>query len=154
MKFIPLPVQRILLTARLPTYGTYGSGCFDLYAAEVNGSTTEAALVEPSKPVVVDTGLAFAIPEGYVMTIRSRSGLWFKGGVASFPGEIDSDYRGTVKIGISRPLEVGDSKSAIIKPGDRICQARLVESPRAVFQEVDELPPTLRGENGFGSTGT
>ena len=147
---------RIKLThpnARVPTYGSEGAACFDLYAATVNGAEHLGDIVYPGHPVVVDTGLAFEVPEGYMLRIASRSGLAFKHGIEAFPGVIDSDYRGELKV-LLRCWHLADDEPPVrIEPGDRIAQAYLCAVPRVTFTEVEELSATERGEGGFGSTG-
>ena len=124
-----------------PTYGTKGAAAFDLYALE---TITEA------NSAIIRTGLAFEIPKGYAMFIKSRSGLAFNQGVIAFPGTIDSDYRGEVKV----LLTSGNFEHYInITKGDRIAQAIITPLPQITFKEVAELSDTLRGGSGFGSTG-
>lgn len=146
---------RIKLThpnARVPTYGSEGAACFDLYAATVNGAEHLGDIVYPGHPVVVDTGLAFEIPDGYMLRIASRSGLAFKHFIDAFPGVIDSDYRGPVKV-LLRCWHLDDDEPPVrIDPGDRIAQAYLCAVPRVTFTEVEELSATARGVGGFGST--
>ena len=147
---------RIKLThpnARVPTYGSEGAACFDLYAATVNGHSNLGDIVYPGHPVVVDTGLAFEVPEGYMLRIASRSGLAFKHGIDAFPGVIDPDYRGPVKVLLKCWHLDEDAPPMRIEPGDRIAQAYVCAVPRVTFAEVEELSATERGEGGFGSTG-
>lgn len=147
---------RIKLThpnARVPTYGSEGAACFDLYAATVNGCASLGDIVYPGHPVLVDTGLAFEVPPGYMLRIASRSGLAFKHGVDAFPGVIDPDYRGPVKVLLKCWHLADDEPPVRIDPGDRIAQAYLCAVPRVTFAEVEELSATERGEGGFGSTG-
>ena len=147
---------RIKLThpnARVPTYGSEGAACFDLYAATVNGAEHLGDIVYPGHPVVVDTGLAFDVPEGYMLRIASRSGLAFKHGIDAFPGVIDPDYRGPVKVLLKCWHLDEDAPPMRIEPGDRIAQAYVCAVPRVTFTEVEELSATERGEGGFGSTG-
>ena len=147
---------RIKLThpnARVPTYGSEGAACFDLYAATVNGAEHLGDIVYPGHPVVVDTGLAFEVPEGYMLRIASRSGLAFKHGIDAFHGVIDPDYRGPVKVLLKCWHLDEDAPPMRIEPGDRIAQAYLCAVPRVTFTEVEELSATARGVGGFGSTG-
>lgn len=151
---------RIKLThpnARVPTYGSEdgseGAACFDLYAATVNGAAQIGDICYPGHPVVVDTGLAFEVPEGYMLRIASRSGLAFKHGIEAFPGVIDSDYRGPVKV-LLKCWHLGDDEPPVrINPGERVAQAYICAVPRVTFTEVEELSATARGVGGFGSTG-
>jgi len=127
-----------------PNYATTGAAGMDIVAAE------ELDLA-PGARHAVATGFAMAIPQGYEVQVRPRSGLALKHGVTvpNTPGTIDSDYRGEVKIIM---INHGDT-SFPIRRGDRIAQ--LVAAPvlQARFAEVDELDDTARGTGGFGSTG-
>lgn len=139
--------------AKVPTYGTDGAACMDLYAATVNGQSHIGDVVYPGHPVLCDTGIAFEVPEGYMLQVRSRSGLAFKHGIEAFHGTIDSDFRGTVQVLLTCAHLDDDEPPMQIKPGDRIAQACLVEVPRVEFETVEQLTITERGEHGFGSTG-
>jgi dUTP pyrophosphatase len=101
---------------------------------------------------MVRTGLAFEIPEGYELEVRPRSGLACKGSVilVNSPGTLDSDYRGELLIGLRR-LPEPDYYN--IEAGDRIAQVKVNEVLSIEFVEVAELSETVRGINGFGSTG-
>ena len=128
----------------LPAYATDGSAGLDMVAAE-------DVTIAPGERHAVATGFAVAIPPGYEIQVRPRSGLALKHGVTCLntPGTIDSDYRGEMRAILinhgNEPFEV--------KRGERIAQ--LVPAPvlRAAFEEVDELDDTIRGAGGFGSTG-
>ena len=148
-----LHICKLHPNAITPTYGSEGAACFDLYAATVNGHSNLGDIVYPGHPVVVDTGLAFEVPEGYMLRIASRSGLAFKHGIDAFPGVIDPDYRGPVKVLLKCWHLADDEPPVRIEPGDRIAQAYLCAVPRVTFTEVEELSATERGEGGFGSTG-
>ena len=128
----------------LPAYATTGAAGMDVVAAE------ELTLA-PGARHAVATGFAMAIPEGYEVQVRPRSGLALKYGVTCLntPGTIDSDYRGEVKVILAN---LGDAPFAIQR-GDRIAQ--LVPAPvqRAELALVDSLDETERGSGGFGSTG-
>lgn len=99
--------------------------------------------------VVVDTGVAFEIPEGYEMQIRGRSGLAFKHNIEVHRGTIDSDYRGTVKVKL---YNLGN-EPVVLRKGDRIAQGVIQPVVKAKFETVSELSETDRGTGGFGSTG-
>ena len=147
-----LRIQKLHPGAPVPVYSTDGAAAFDLFATTVNGSETAGDYVMLDRPVVVGTGLAFEVPPGYMLEIRSRSGLAFRYGVQAFPGTIDSDYRGEVKVLLTSSS--GDfSPSAKINPGDRIAQAVLVAVPRCEFEVCEQLTLTDRAAGGFGSTG-
>ena len=113
--------------------------------------SAEALILRPGSRVAVATGFAVAIPPGYEIQVRPRSGLALKFGigVANTPGTIDSDYRGEVKVILAN---LGH-EDFVIARGDRIAQ--LVPAPvqRAVLDEVETLEDTVRGAGGFGSTG-
>jgi dUTP pyrophosphatase len=128
----------------LPSYATAGAAGMDVVAAE-------ELVLAPGQRQAVATGFAIAIPDGYEVQVRPRSGLALKHGITCLntPGTIDSDYRGEVKVILAN---LG-SEPFPIKRGERIAQ--LVPAPvlKAAFQEVESLDETQRGEGGFGSTG-
>lgn len=130
-----------------PTYATPGSAAMDLYVRKDH----PALYVGDGRPAIFSTGLAFAIPDGWVMKIYSRSGHGFKQGVrlANSVGIIDSDYRGEVLICLTADAGGG----LLINPGDRIAQFTLQPAYDLTLIEVDHLPATTRGAGGFGSTG-
>ena len=127
--------------ARIPRYGSAGAAAFDLYACIASTGFGRC---------IVDTGLAFEIPPGYEMQIRSRSGLAFKDKVHAFSGTIDSDYRGEVKV-----LLLGEHPGQMmrVQEGDRIAQAIIRPVDTVKFELTFELMPTARDVAGFGSTG-
>lgn len=131
----------------LPTYQTEHAAAMDAIAFLPDGSVT----LQPLERVAVSTGLSLAIPDGYEMQVRSRSGLSFKHGivVVNSPGTIDADYRGEVKVLLanlsSEPYEIQD--------GDRIAQLVVAKCERVEWRMVDELGETARGTGGFGHTG-
>ncbi len=128
----------------LPRYATAGAAGMDVVAAE-------ALTLAPGARAAVATGFALAIPDGYEVQVRPRSGLALKHGVTCLntPGTIDSDYRGEVRVILanlgSEPLD--------IERGDRIAQLVPAVVRRAELAEVDSLDQTVRGAGGFGSTG-
>ncbi|AZI36553.1 deoxyuridine 5'-triphosphate nucleotidohydrolase [Caenibius tardaugens NBRC 16725] len=128
----------------LPAYATDGAAGMDVLAAE------DVSLA-PGARYAVATGLAVAIPEGYEIQVRPRSGLALKHGISvpNTPGTIDSDYRGEVKVIM---INHGDAPFAIAR-GDRIAQLVLAPVVRAGWEEVADLDDTPRGAGGFGSTG-
>lgn len=148
-------ISRLDPAAKLPTYATDGSGCFDLYASAVAGYRAIGALVHDGFPVECNTGLAFEIPTGHVMLVFSRSGHGFNDAVrlANCVGVIDSDYRGEVKVKLTCDDSQDDKPPLKINPGDRIAQAMVLPIPRVEFEEAAELSATARGQGGFGSTG-
>lgn len=149
-----LKIKKLHPNARIPEYATDGAACFDLYAATVNGFDCIGDLCYPGRDLICDTGLAFEVPMGYMLQIRSRSGLAFKYGVEAFHGTIDSDYRGAVEVRLTCAHLGEDEPPVKINPGDHIAQACLVQAPRVAFEVVEELSDTSRGAEGFGSTGT
>ncbi len=130
----------------LPRYMTEWSAGMDIYAAV----DTEIVL-RPGERKLVPTGISVSIPPGFEAQIRPRSGLAIKYGIGMLnsPGTIDADYRGEIKIIL---INLGD-KPFIIKRGDRIAQMIINKISYAKIKLVDELPPTNRGEGGFGHTG-
>lgn len=130
----------------LPEYQTEGSAAMDLRAA-----VDEEMTINPGQTVLVPTGLKIALPRGYELQIRPRSGLALKNNltILNSPGTIDSDYRGEVKIILSN---FGDT-SFVVERGMRVCQALLAEVARIEWQTVSQVPETDRGEGGFGHTG-
>ncbi|WP_100259834.1 dUTP diphosphatase [Qipengyuania seohaensis] len=128
----------------LPRYATDGAAGMDVLSAE-------AVSLKPGQRHAVATGFAVAIPDGYEIQVRPRSGLAFKHGITvpNTPGTIDSDYRGELKVLLINHGE----ESFAIERGDRIAQLVLAPVTQAAWQEVDELDETTRGEGGFGSTG-
>jgi dUTP pyrophosphatase len=129
----------------LPAYQSSGaSGC------DVHASLTESINLKPGRRVLVPSGLALEIPEGYEIQVRPRSGLAIKNGITlvNTPGTIDCDYRGELKIIL---INLGENDFEI-KNGDRIAQLILTPTIQAQFMEVDNLMGTERGAGGFGST--
>lgn len=128
----------------LPVYATAGAAGMDVVAAE------ELDLL-PGQRHAVATGFAIAIPDGYEVQVRPRSGLALKHGITvpNTPGTIDSDYRGELKVIL---INHGDAPFPI-RRGDRIAQLVAAPVQRAGFVEVDDLDATVRGAGCFGSTG-
>ncbi|MXP29513.1 dUTP diphosphatase [Porphyrobacter algicida] len=128
----------------LPAYATDGAAGMDVLSAE----DVELA---PGARAAVATGLALAIPSGYEIQVRPRSGLALKHAITvpNTPGTIDSDYRGELKIIL---INHGHESFAIAR-GDRIAQLVLAPVVQAAWDEVEELDETVRGAGGFGSTG-
>lgn len=128
----------------LPAYATSGAAGMDVVAAE-------DVDLAPGARHAVATGLAMAIPEGFEIQVRPRSGLALKHGVTvpNTPGTIDSDYRGELKVIM---INLG-AETFSVRRGDRVAQLVLAPVTRASWLEVDTLDETARGEGGFGSTG-
>lgn len=143
-------IKRIHPDAKIPTYATDGSGCFDIYSIDRQVLGDNGDDVFPCN-YVYDTGLSFEIPKNHVMLVFSRSGHGFKNNtrLANCVGVIDSDYRGELKVKLT-----ADTHGVLfVEKGDRIAQAMIIPYEQAVFEEVDELSSTERGEGGFGSSG-
>ena len=128
----------------LPVYATEGAAGMDVVAAE-------DVTIAPGARHAVATGLAMAIPAGYEIQVRPRSGLALKHGITvpNTPGTIDSDYRGELKV----ILINHGSEDFAIRRGDRVAQLVLAPVTRAGWVEVNSLDETARGTGGFGSTG-
>ena len=143
---VPVRVKRLPHGSglELPAYATAGAAGMDVLSAE-------DVTIAPGARHAVATGLAMAIPAGFEVQVRPRSGLALKHGITvpNTPGTIDSDYRGEVKVILinlgSEPFEV--------RRGDRVAQLVLAPVTRASWMPVDELDETARGAGGFGSTG-
>ena len=133
-------------TAILPIYQTAGSAGADIHAC-----LDEPIVLQPMERRRIPTGLAMAIPEGYEVQIRARSGLGFKHGITMVNGvgTIDSDYRGEFSVLL---INLGQEPFTI-EPGMRIAQMVLARYEQIDWQEVDDLDETERGDGGFGSTG-
>lgn len=142
--------------AKMPTYATQGSACFDLYAV-----LDEPCYCCVGEPVIVPVGLKFDIPEGYVMLIYSRSSHGFKNDVrlSNCVGVIDSDYVDEVMVKLTQDVEGYNLNTGVYGPfrinhGDRIAQAMLIPVQQVQMVQIDE-PPVQKGNRtgGFGSTG-
>ena len=142
---IDVKIKRLDKTVELPSYAYVGDAGLDLRACE-------AVTIEPLKRVLIPTGLAIAIPEGYAGFVQPRSGMALKHGLsmANTPGLIDSHYRGELKV-IAINLDPREPIS--IKRGDRIAQLVIQQVPVVSLVEVEELDETDRGTGGFGSSG-
>lgn len=120
--------------------------------AGVDLVTTTDAIIEPGERVVVGTGIAIALPVGYAGFVHPRSGLAARMGlsVVNTPGTIDAGYRGEIKVCL---VNHDPRESITLRRGDRIAQLIVQRVAHAVFAEVDALPATSRGADGYGSTG-
>ena len=143
---IKVLIKKLSHKAQIPIYKTEGSSGMDLMAL-----TEDKIVIKPNKSALVPTGLSVAIPNDTEIQIRPRSGLAAKSSISvlNTPGTIDSDYRGELKVIL---INHGD-KEFIINNGDRIAQMVLVPILKVQFAEVQDLPKTIRGSGGFGSTG-
>ena len=139
-------IKKLSSKVELPKYKTEGSSGLDLMAF-----IEKSIKLNPKESVLVPTGISVAIAEDLEIQIRPRSGLAAKSNISvlNTPGTIDSDYRGEIKV----ILFNHGKNEFIINNKDRIAQMVLAPIIKAEFEEVDELPDTIRGERGFGSTG-
>ena len=135
----------------LPSYETAGAAGADLRANLLPEDRATGFTLDPMRRAVVPTGLRLAIPAGFEMQIRPRSGLAVKFGITlvNAPGTIDSDYRGALGVALINLSH----EPYTIQHGDRIAQAVIAPVIQADFQVADALDPTDRGTGGFGSTG-
>jgi len=142
-----IQIKKLNENAVVPTYGTEFSAGADIYAL-VDGSVT----IEPGQSKLIHTGLSFAIPTGLVGLVFARSGMASKRGLApaNKVGVIDSDYRGELMVCLHNHSNLVQT----VENGERIAQISFVPYYAADFEVVDELDDTLRGQGGFGSTGT
>jgi dUTP pyrophosphatase len=144
---VAVPVLRLPESdgLELPAYMTPGAAGADVVAA-VHGEVVLA----PGERALIPTGISLAVPEGYEVQIRPRSGLALRAGVTllNTPGTIDSDYRGAIGIIM---INLGQ-EPFVVRRGDRIAQMVVAPVARARFVLADALPPTARGSGGFGST--
>jgi dUTP pyrophosphatase len=144
---LPLRVQKVgLVEVPLPAYQSAAAAGLDLCAA-----ITEAKRIEPGARLLVPTGLAFAIPDGYEGQVRPRSGLALKHGIGivNSPGTIDADYRGMVQIVL---INLGQ-EPFLVEPLARIAQLVICPVMQAELELVSALDETTRGSGGYGSTG-
>ncbi len=138
-------VRRIDPDVPMPGYAHPGDAGVDLV-------TTVGAEVPPGERVLLPTGLAIALPEGYAAFVHPRSGLAVKYGVSlvNAPGTIDAGYRGEIAVSL---VNLDPREPVVLRRGDRIAQLVVQRVEHAVFHEVGSLPGSDRGEGGFGSSG-
>jgi len=143
---IKVLVKKLNSKVQLPKYKTGGSSGMDLMAL-----IEKPIKIEPKESALIPTGITIAIPEDTEVQIRPRSGLAAKSNISvlNTPGTIDSDYRGEIKI----ILFNHGKEDFIVNNNDRIAQMVLMPILKAEFEEVNNLPETIRGSGGFGSTG-
>ncbi len=129
----------------MPAYSHPGDAGADLYAAV-------DVRLEPGERVLVPTGIAIALPDGFVALVHPRSGLAAKHGVSivNTPGTVDAGYRGEIKVLL---INHDRSRAVSFRRGDRIAQLVIQRFERASFSEVETLPESTRGSGGYGSTG-
>ena len=143
----PVSVKLLDPRAKLPVYGSA-----DAAGADLRILTDGPVTIHPGETVMLHTGLAFAIPQGYVGLVHARSSMGVKKGLApaNKVGVIDADYRGEVRVA----LHNHGSVPQVVEDGDRVAQLVIVPYLSAQFTQADELDDTVRGVGGFGSTGT
>lgn len=163
-KNLIIPVEKVSEDVKLPTYSTEGSAAMDVYS-------TEEFDLAPGESKIVKTGLKVEVPVGYGLFVLPRSGISAKTKlrVSNAPGCIDSDYRGEIGVILENiepkivDLVIDEDgkatgilygKSYHIEKGERIAQIVIFETPTMAFSEVSKVNETVRGEGGFGSTGT
>ena len=139
-------IKKLSSDVKLPSYKTSGASGMDLMAYIKSPIT-----IKPKTSELISTGLSVAFSEEYEIQIRPRSGLAAKNNISvlNTPGTIDSDYRGELKVIIYNH----GSQDFIVNNNDRIAQMILTPVIKMEFQETNELPESVRGEGGFGSTG-
>ena len=139
-------IKRLSPEVNLPSYKTSGASGMDIMAF-IKSSIT----IKPKTSCLIPTGLSMAFSEEYEVQIRPRSGLAAKNNISvlNTPGTIDSDYRGEIKV----ILYNHGNDNFVVNNNDRIAQMILTPVIKMEIQETDNLPETIRGEGGFGSTG-
>jgi dUTP pyrophosphatase len=142
---VPATVDVPITAERLPSYARPGDAGADLHS-------TEDVVLAPGERASVGTGVAVALPEGHAGFVVPRSGLAFRHGitVVNAPGTIDAGYRGEIRVAL---LNTDSRETYRVSAGDRIAQLVIVPVVQARFTAVDELPESVRGTGGFGSTG-
>lgn len=145
MNHVTVSLRRIDPDLPVPRYANPGDAGVDLHAAE-------DAVLPPGVRALVRTGIAVALPTGYVGLVHPRSGLAHRCGVTvvNAPGTVDSGYRGEISVNL---INLDPEASAVINRGDRIAQLLVQRVEQARFETVDELPESVRGVGGHGSTG-
>ena len=142
---VQILVKKLDKNIKLPTYKTSGSSGMDLEAY-----IKSKIIIKSGKTAIIPTGIAVAIPKNYEIQIRPRSGLAAKKGISvlNTPGTVDSDYRGEIKIILINLSK----KSFVVKSGDRVAQMILCPVVKCKLKEVKNLPISVRGKGGLGST--
>lgn len=142
---VEILVRRLDPEVPLPAYAHPGDAGADL-------TTTVDVHLAPGERAVVPTGIAVALPDGYVALVHPRSGLAARCGVSivNAPGTVDAGYRGEIKVVL---VNLDPAEPVTLRRGDRIAQLVVQRFERAGFVEVDRLPESARGEGGYGSTG-
>ena len=142
---VQVSIRRLDPELPLPSYAHPGDAGADLYARE-------GVTLKPGERKLVPTGIALALPEGYVALVHPRSGLAHRSGlsIVNAPGTIDAGYRGEVQVCL---VNLDPATPIELRRGDRIAQLVIQQFETATFVEVDDLPDSVRGAGGYGSTG-
>lgn len=142
---VEIRIRRLDPEVRLPAYAHPGDAGADL-------STTVDVRLGPGERALVPTGISIALPEGYVALVHPRSGLAARCGlsIVNSPGTVDAGYRGEIKVLL---VNLDPRDPVVLERGDRIAQLVIQRVEEARFVEVDELPGSVRGAGGYGSTG-
>ncbi len=148
MESVRVALQRLPQGEGLPIPGYMSEHAA---GADIRAAVREQLTLLPGARALVPTGFSIALPPGYEAQVRPRSGLAIRCGVTCLnaPGTIDADYRGEVHVVLAN----FGTEPFVIRRGDRIAQMVVAPVARASFELVEELPPTVRGDGGFGSTG-
>lgn len=139
------PVDVLWTGENAPGYAHPGDAGADLVSAE-------AVVLAPGERRLVGTGLSIALPDGHAAFVVPRSGLAAKHGITivNAPGTVDAGYRGEIRVAL---LNTDQTEPYAVQVGDRIAQMIVMPVTQAVFTRVDELPDSVRGQGGFGSSG-
>ncbi len=137
-----LKIKKLHKDAKIPSYAHHDDAGFDLFSVK-------DFKVRKGERIGVPTGVAMEIPEGYVGLVWDKSGLAIKHGIKTIAGVVDSTYRGEIFVGV---INFGES-DYIFEKGHKIAQMIIQKKEKVDFEEAKELSDTIRGENGFGSTG-
>jgi dUTP pyrophosphatase len=142
---VEILIRRLDTEVPVPSYAHPGDAGADL-------TTTVDVHLGPGERAVVPTGLSIALPDGYVALVHPRSGLAARCGVSivNAPGTVDAGYRGEIKVVL---VNLDPVEPVTLHRGDRIAQLVIQRFERATFREVQQLPESVRGEGGYGSTG-
>ena len=145
-KHVKVKIKVLNLDGGIPAYHSPEAAGFDLPAV-----LDREIIIQPGERVLIPTGIAVSLPDGYQLEVRPRSGLAFKAGITvlNSPGTVDPDYRGEIGVVL---INLGREPFPV-RPGDRIAQGVIIPFVRAEFQKVKKLPPSARGKGGYGHTG-
>lgn len=145
-KQVKVNIQILTPGVEIPAYQSPEAAGFDLPAV-----LDREILIKPGERVLIPTGIAVSLPDGYQLEVRPRSGLAFKSGITvlNSPGTVDPDYRGEIGVVL---INLGREPFPV-RPGDRIAQGVIVPFVRAEFKKVKKLPLSVRGKGGYGHTG-